>query len=324
MLTHAAILALSLLVQPAEKPAAQPAAKPEAPAPAATPAGAEFLESPELTTLATGLKFAEGPQWRADGKLVFCDMRASTIYSLDPADGKKDRKPGDGLDVVRTETQSAIGTAFDPKGLMVNAHFSGQVTRTDGDKVTVLAKEVDAKQLNAPNDLTVRSDGTIYFSDFGKGNDEKHVPSFGIYRIDAAGKLTLESKDVSQPNGVALSPDEKKLYVGLYSKAQLMVFDVGADGKLSGGKVFAELNDKEPKGRSAPDGVRTDMAGNVWTTGAGGIWVYDASGKRLGTIAAPGASNFCFGGADFKTLFITAGNKVVSAKLKTPALAGKK
>lgn len=323
MLTHAAILALSLLVQPAEKPTAQPATKPVSPAPAAT--GVEFLESPELTTLATGLKFAEGPQWRADGKLVFCDMRASTIYSLDPADGKKDRKPTEGLDVVRKTTESAIGTAFDPKGLMINAHFSGQVTRTDGEgKVTVLAKEVDGNQLNAPNDLTARSDGTIYFSDFGKGNDDKHAQTFGIYRIDAAGKVTLESKDVSQPNGVALSPDEKKLYVGLYSKAQLMVFDVGSDGKLSGGKVFAELNDKEPKGRSTPDGVRTDMAGNVWTTGAGGIWVYDASGKRLGTIAAPGASNFCFGGPDFKTLFITAGDKVMSAKLKTPALAGKK
>ncbi|MEK6700671.1 MAG: SMP-30/gluconolactonase/LRE family protein [Planctomycetota bacterium] len=322
MLTHAAIIALSLMVQPAEKPTAQP--KPESAAPAAAP-GTEFLESPELTTLATGLKFAEGPQWRSDGKLVFCDMQGDTIYAINPADDKKARTPADGLEIVRKGSERAIGTAFDAKGLMVNCHFSGQVTRTDAEgKVTVLAKEIDGKQLNMPNDLTVRSDGTIYFGDFGKGRDEKHIATFGLYRIDPMGKVTLESKDVTAPNGVALSPDEKRLYVGLYSKAQLMVFDVASDGSLSGGKIFAELNDKEPKGRSAPDGVRTDMAGNVWTTGAGGIWVYDAAGKRLGTIAAPGASNFCFGGADFKTLFITAGDKVMSAKLKTPALAGKK
>jgi len=335
MSTTAASLALAafFVFQPAAQPANKPAepAKATQPAtdakPAATPGDrsvtitteGDMFDGKPGTVVATGLRFAEGPLWRADGTVVICDLQGNKVYTFNPGDGRAERKPGEGLETLRDPSGNAAGSAIDREGRLVFAQFDGNVVRRDTDlKDTVLASELDGKKLNMPNDLVVKSDGSIYFTDFGAGKDD-HADHAGLYRIAPDGKLKLLTKDVVSPNGLAFSRDEQTLYVALYRDAKVMAYDVTAEGDLSNGRVFAEMKDPEVKGRSTPDGVKVDAKGNVWTTGAGGIWVLSPEGKRIGRILAPLASNLCFGGADGKTVFVTGGPRVMAVTLKESA-----
>jgi gluconolactonase len=335
MIIPVALAATLLALQPATQP---PAEAPKTPPAAATPetkpaqraapsdrpvsvtTEGDLFESKEGTIVATGLRFAEGPVWQADGTLLICDLQGNAVYTLNPADGRSERKPGEGVDTLRKPSGNAAGAALDAEGRLVFAQFDGTVVRRDKAGVeTILPTEVNGKKVNTPNDIVVKSDGSIYFTDFGAGKDD-HADHAGVYRIAADGTVKLLTKDVVAPNGLAFSGDEKVLYVALYRDAKVMAYDVTDEGDLSNGRVFAEIKDTEIKGRSTPDGVKVDAKGNVWTTGAGGIWVLSPEGKRIGRILVPMASNLCFGGADGKTVFVTAGPRVVAAKLKEPAI----
>ena len=187
----------------------------------------------------------------------------------------------------------------------------------------MLAETHDGKKLNSPNDVVVKSDGTIWFTDptYGLGKRKKEVPGNFVYRLDTATKkITVVAKGFDMPNGLAFSPDESKLYVADSGKPKnIRVFDVKADGTLSEGKVFCEI------GKGTPDGIRCDETGKLFSSAGDGVRVFATSGKLLGVIPVPEApANLCFGGADGKTLFITARKSLYRIDLQTSGANAKK
>ncbi len=301
-------LSLSCGVARAQAPASAtppPAAPPtkDATPPVRPGAGAAF-ESAQGTEVASGFRFTEGPTWWS-GRFLFCDMAASTMYTIDPG------TPGAKAEEFRKPSDKAVGATLDRDGRLVVCHFAGKVTRTEADgKVATIAEKVDGKKLARPNDLAVRSDGSIYFSDFGAGPDS----SRGLFRIAPDGKVTLLDKDYQAPNGVVFSPDEKTLYVADYAGKTVISYAVAADGTLSGRRTFIDFTPDKAGGN--PDGMRVDTAGNLYTTGPGGIWVYQADGQAMAFLPLIGATNMAFGGSDGRTLFITAGSKVMTIRTK--------
>ena len=256
-------------------------------------------------------QFAEGPLWDAEGKaLLFSDIEADTIYML---------KPPATVTVFRTPSHRANGLAFDHDGLLLAAeHQSRSVTRTlaDGTQAAI-ATTWDGQPLNSPNDLIVRSDGTIYFSDptYGLGSTPSDLGFTGLYRIDLTGALHLEATLDGQPNGVALAPDEKTLYVAATTANLLHRFTVAADGSLSGQEVFADVD--------APDGLAVDLAGNLYVAGQangqGAVVVLRSTGEVVGSIPVPeGPTNCGFGGAEKKDLYVTARTAVVRVSVPIP------
>ena len=170
--------------------------------------------------------------------------------------------------------------------------------------------------MNSPNDVVVKSDGSIYFTDppYGVKEEQRELDFQGVYRIAPDGTLTLLVNDFDRPNGLALSPDEKILYIADTNRRHVRAFDVQSDGALKNGRVFAEL--KSDKG-GGPDGMKVDTKGNLYVTGPGGTWVFDSTGTHLGTIVTPEEpANCAFGGKDNKTLFITARTSVYRVKVK--------
>jgi gluconolactonase len=167
----------------------------------------------------------------------------------------------------------------------------------------------------------VKSEGSIYFTDppYGIKPEQEELGFYGVYRLTSDGKLTLLVKDFVRPNGIAFSPDEKKLYVNDSEKGHIRVFDVKSDGTLENGQLFAEL--KDPSKQGVPDGMKVDQQGNVYSTGAGGIWVFSPSGNLLGRIEVPEvAANIGWGDDDYKTLYITASNSLYRIRLKIPGV----
>jgi len=276
------------------------------------------------------LQFAEGPVWlRSGGYLLFSDIPANAIMKLTPA-GELSvfRKP-----VFTREFPPGIqigsnGLTLDRQGRLIACeHGNRRVSRTGKDgTVTTLADRYEGKRLNSPNDVVCRRNGDIYFTDPNSvarnnppdpHNDFKTELGFnGVYRVTAAGKFELMTKDVPYPNGLAFSPDEKKLYVANTRTDKLwMVYDVKADGTLANGKMFLDVT-KEP-GDGAPDGMKVDTAGNLYATGPGGVLVISPQGKHLGTIQLPEVpANCAWGDTDGKTLYITARTGLYRIKLK--------
>ncbi|MBS1826069.1 MAG: SMP-30/gluconolactonase/LRE family protein [Acidobacteria bacterium] len=281
-----------------------------------------------IEKLAGGLGFIEGPVWIAKpGYLLFSDIPANAIMKWTPGDAKPTvfRQPS-GFDgkAANMANMGSNGLALDKQGrLIICQHGNRQVVRVEKDgKVTVLADKFEGKRLNSPNDVVLRKDGAMYFTDppYGlEGQDkspQKEIPFNGVYLLKD-GKVSVQWKELSRPNGIALSPDEKKLYVANSDGARKiwMVFDVARDGALSNGKVFADLTErKEPGG---PDGMKVDRKGNLFVTGPGGIWIFSPAGKALGRIKpAEVPANCGFGGKDGKTLFMTARTGLYSVKVK--------
>jgi gluconolactonase len=208
----------------------------------------------------------------------------------------------------------ANGNYFDRQGRLVTCeHSTSRVSRTELDgTVVTLASHYDGKELNSPNDVTIASDGTIYFSDpsygrmdyYGVLRDEE-MPFRGVYRIDpVSDDLTLIASDFTQPNGICLSLDESRLFVNDTSEGHIRVFQISTDGAVSGGAIWADVTGT---GDGAPDGMKTDSAGNVYTTGPGGIHVFAPDRTDLGVIHVPeGPANFTWGGEGLRSLFITA------------------
>jgi gluconolactonase len=189
------------------------------------------------------------------------------------------------------------------------------VSRIERDgSVRVIAANYQGKRLNSPNDLVYRSDGSLYFTDppfglpkFG-ADPRKELPFSGVYRVTAAGKLSLLTQEFTGPNGIAFSPDEKTLYVGNWDPRAKIVkqYPVKRDGSVGAGTVFVDLTQRIP-GDEALDGIKVDQAGHVYLSAPGGVWIFDATGKHLGTIVAPSpVHNFAWGGADGKTLYLCA------------------
>ena len=249
--------------------------------------------------VADGLQFTEGPAWSPDGFLVFSDIPANRIYRWDPG-----RKP----DVYREPSHNSNGLLFDAKGrLLACEHGARRVTRTELDgTVKVLAERFGGKRLNSPNDLALHSGGAVYFTDppYGVKPDDRELDFQGVYRIAPDGTLTLLAKDMARPNGIMLSPDERRLYVDDSQEKIVRVFDLARDGSAANPRQLIDLG---RYGTRVCDGMAIDEKGNLCVTGTDGVYVVSPAGKLLAKIACPGqCTNCCFGGAGRKTLFVTA------------------
>lgn len=264
----------------------------------------------KVEKVAGGLQFTEGPVWHPKGFLLFSDIPANTIYQWTP-----DKK----IKVFRRPSGKANGNTLDREGrLITGEHSNRRVSRTDKNgKIVTLAHQYEGKRLNSPNDLAVKSDGSIYFTDppYGIKPEQEELGFYGVYRLAPNGKLTLLVKDIFRPNGIVFSPDEKRLYVNDSEQGYIRVFDVKSNGTLENGKLFAELKDPNQKG--VPDGMKVDQEGNVYSTGPGGVWIFSPSGNLLGKIEVPEvAANIAWGDRDYKTLYITASNSLYRIRLK--------
>ena len=303
--------------------------------------GLDNLISPsaKVEKVAGNFGFTEGPLWvRRDGSLLFSDVPNNAIMRW-TQDGKITvfRKPVFAGPYPEGAQIGSNGLTLDPEGFLISAeHGNRRIARTelvrnrepvyDG-PVTILADRYQGKRLNSPNDVISKRNGDIYFTDppglyrnfpDGPGSPKQELDFNGLYRITAAGKLELLARDIPFPNGLALSPDQKKLYVSnTRPEKKWMVYDVKPDGGIANGKVFLDMT-KEP-GEGVPDGMKVDEAGNVYATGPGGVLVISPKGKHVGTIQLPETpSNCAFGDADGQTLFITARTSVYRIRLKVP------
>jgi gluconolactonase len=269
---------------------------------------------------------AEGPVWwKEGGYLLFSDIHASRRMKY---------TPGQGVTVFKEPTNRANGLTRDLQGRLLAAeHDSRRVTRQELDgSITVIANSYQGRQLNRPNDVLVKSDGAIYFTDpwsLPTAPNQWDLSFNGVYRVAPdLGTMTLLVDDFLLPNGLAFSPDESVLYVNDTRRGHIRAFNLQPSGLLArqSDRVFADLRGPES---GVPDGMKVDAAGNVYCGGAGGIYILDPKGKKLGRIVhgAPATTNIAFGGDDWKTLFFTTRTQLGMVKLKVPGMpvpAGKK
>lgn len=285
----------------------------------------------------------ECPTWvhhrGSAGFLIVCNVPGNVIYKLQP-DGRSevflDRiYTGDLADALHAPVPhrlmiGANGSTLDRKGRVVYASYSAaQIVRVEKNgKRTVLADRFEGKRLNAPNDLIFRSDGTLYFTDSRGSSEDPNGPNcgeywmicgpggkdrvthLGVYMMNKAGKVQLLTATVPKPNGLALSPDEKYLYVA-NSFGTVNRFDVRKDGTITNERIFIDMTQemKTSGKRGLPDGLKVDKQGNVYSSGPGGVWILSSTGKHLGTILVNrGIANFTFGDEDARTLYMTSGS----------------
>jgi gluconolactonase len=288
--------------------------------------------NPKLYKLAEGFQFTEGPVWRRDaGYLVFSDPNANTQYKY-TSDGELSvfRHPSgySSADIREYGQPGSNGLAVDRDGrLTINEHGNRRVTRLEPDgSLTVLADRHDGKRLNSPNDLVYRSDGTLFFTDppFGLpkffDDPRKELPYSGVYSLND-GKLRLVAKDLTGPNGIAFSPDEKYLYVTNWDekKKVVMRYETHGNGTVSNGQVFFDMTGAP--GEDALDGVKVDERGNLYVSGPGGLWILSSEGKHLGTIVAPKhPHNMAWGDEDGKTLYICARSGLYKMRLQVAGI----
>jgi gluconolactonase len=284
-----------------------------------------------LEKLAGGFQFTEGPVWHPDGYLLFSDPNANTIYRWSPEGSVsvfRSKSGYTGVDIGRYHQPGSNGLTLDRNGLLtINEHGNRRVTRLERTgKITVLADRYDGRRLSSPNDLVYRSDGTLYFTDppFGLpaafDDPAKELPFSGVYMVKD-GQVTLLTKELSGPNGIAFSPDEKYLYVDNWDlkRKVLMRYDVNADGTIGNGKVFYDFTkDPEPV---ALDGIKVDVEGNVYVSAPGGVWILSPEGKALGRIVPPEHdANFAFGDSDGKSLYLTASTGLYRIRVNIPGI----
>jgi len=269
--------------------------------------------SAEVRRLATGMKFTEGPVWvaRDDGFLVFSDMTAHRLMRWSEADG---------LTVYRESSPEPNGNTLDAEGRLVTCeHAARRISRTEEDGTIVGLIEADGgKRFNSPNDLVFARDGALWFTDpsYGLRGREAELEGDYVYRRAADGTLTTIATDFHRPNGLCLSPDERRLYVAdSGDPAHVRVFDVAPDGAVTGGAVFYEVD------IGIPDGIECDEAGRLYVTARDGVHALSPDGKRLGKILVPEpCTNVAFGGVDGRTLFVTAGKSLYAIELRVRGL----
>lgn len=267
--------------------------------------------------LGTGCQFTEGPLWHvAEGYLLFSDIPANQI---------KRWSPDSGITTYRSPSGSSNGLTYDKQGRLIACeHANRRVSRTEVDgTIAAIATHYNGMRLNSPNDLVVKSDGSIYFTDppYGIMVDDgevrgKELDFQGVFRL-ASGDLTLLADDFDRPNGICFSPDESVLYVDDTARMHIRAFEVQPDGTLGNGRIFAE----ESGENGVPDGMKVDERGNVYATGPGGVWIFDATGKHLGVIRVPEiTANLAWGGDDWKSLFITATTSIYRVECKVSGI----
>jgi gluconolactonase len=273
--------------------------------------------------LATGFTFTEGPLWnREEGFLLFSDM---------PGDVRRRWDEATGVRVLATPSNKCNGMTYDADGnLIVCEHSTSAVVRMDADGTgsgrTVLASHYQGRELNSPNDVVVKSDGSIYFSDptFGRMpgvgvEREQALDLQGVYRIPAGGgdpQLLID--DCDQPNGLCFSPGESQLYINDTARAHIRVFDVAPDGTISNGHVFADgIGSGDLQAGGLVDGMKCDERGNVWVTGPGGVWLFSPQGEHLGVVEIPeSVGNIHWGGAGWRWMFVCASTSVYRFETK--------
>jgi gluconolactonase len=281
----------------------------------------QALVDPAATAekIAGGCIFTEGPLWsNQDNSLIFSDVRGDTMYRWTEAGGQK---------VFRKPSQVSNGNTYDRAGNLVTCEHQGRrVSRTFRDgRVETVVSHYEGKRLNSPNDVVGAPNGDLYFTDppyglrqpdgtFAPGD----VPFNGVYRISAAdGSLTLLVDDFERPNGLVISNDGRQMYIDDTDRHHVRVFDLGADGGLSNGRLFVDVSHGGTVGR--PDGMKLDTQGNLYVTAntAEGVWVYAPDGTLLGFIGTPEPPANCgWGGPDNRTLFITANTSVYRLQMK--------
>lgn len=275
-------------------------------------------ENADVEQIVTDCQFTEGPIWNPKEKcLYFSDM---------PGDKRRRWSEADGISVVRDPSNKCNGMTYDADGnLYVCEHVTSTLVKEtpDGERVTI-ASHWDGKELNSPNDVVLRDDGVIYFSDpwYGRmpvfGEEREQDLDFqGLYRITTDGELHLEADDFEQTNGLCFSPDEKLLYVNDSPRGHIRVFDVAADGSLSNNRMFAEDIGDGILESGIVDGMKADEKGNIYVTGPRGMWVFDPEGHHLGVIKMPEhAGNLNWGGDNWDVLYCCCATSVYRVQMK--------
>jgi gluconolactonase len=256
--------------------------------------------------LVKGLGFTEGPAWSKDGFLIFSDTPADKLFKW---------VPGQSVEVFRENANGPSGNAFDAQGRLYTCEtHARRVTRTDlKGNVEVVAERWDGKRLNAPNDIVVSKAGHVYFTDpaFGSQADHRELDFYGVYHIPLKGApMKLVAKPAGRPNGIAISPTGKVLYVVNSDERNVRAYDLDKNGDTSNERVLISKLD------GVPGGIRVDEKGNLYIAG-NGIAIYTAEGKPVHVIEVHGHSSNCaFGEADYKTLFIASGSFIYRARLE--------
>ncbi len=258
-------------------------------------AGAACTTGP-VETVQSGFQYIEGPLWMPGTGIIFSDIPADSIFRVDKT-------------VFRKPSHQSNGLTLDPQGRLVIAENKNRrVVRIEADgSTTVLADHFQGKRFNSPNDVIVRSDGSLYFTDppygleGGLKGPQAELDFAGVFLVTPKGEVNALARDFSMPNGLALSPNEKTLYVSDSERHVIRAFDVATDGSLANGRDFFNQTDLK-----IPDGLKVDRDGRVWATGSA-IWAIAPSGELLQKIDIPEEpSNCAFGDADYKSLYVTA------------------
>ena len=274
-----------------------------------------FRGAPRAERISGDFQFTEGPVWVPErAELLFSDIPASRIHRL--RDGA--------IEVYRSPSGQANGNTLDPGGRLVTCeHEHRRVSRTEPDgSVVALATRYRGKRLNSPNDVVVRRDGAVYFTDppYGVRDEARELDFQGVFRIEPGageseeGALRLVADDFLKPNGLAFSPDERVLYCADTERDHVRVFEVTKDGGLAGGRLFCRVE--------RPDGMRVDVAGNLWIAARTGVKGFDPSGVSVGSIAvAEQPANLAFGDGDRRTLYVTARKGLYRIRVEIPGVA---
>lgn len=256
-----------------------------------------FLGEPEVVT--SGFQFTEGPLWHPEGYLLFSDIPANIIYKWTPGNPESE--------VFIEPSGNSNGIKSLPDGTIVIAQHAGRISTVNEDmELMPIAEEYDGMRLNSPNDIAVRSDGLVYFTDpdFGVSDEAKELDYQGVYRINSDSTLTVVYDEFSLPNGIVFSPDENHLYVNDSATGNIRRFDVMENGDLGDSILFANIGEMTSMGGA--DGMTVDGEGRLYTTGPNGFIVFDADGEQLHQLQFDQQiTNLAWGGADGNDLFIT-------------------
>lgn len=280
-----------------------------------------------IEVLASGFQWSEGPVWdAANNRVLFADIPNNTVHSWSEVKGLEDYLKPSGFTgrLTAAKKQGANGLAFDLQGRLLSCEHGDRrisVLGESGGKRT-LVDNYDGKQLHSPNDLVVHSSGAIFFTDPPYGlpdqgaGPEREIPENGVYRRDPDGNVVQVIADLIRPNGVALSPDEKTLYIAQSHKPAAHIMSYAIDEKLNLGPATLFFDTAElPDLPGLPDGLKPDREGNIWSTGPGGVFVLSPEGKLLGQIlTGRRTANLAWGGEDFSTLYLTAHQDLLRVK----------